>query len=119
MRHISTRATWLLCAACAAAVVCFSVTGAPAQQLAGKGEWQSLSGGVIKGTWSATLLRKSSQVQGDLKLTGSNVFTGGSVSGDVDSASIMLGVVGLPGAQGPRRVVRYLERSAARCPGVK
>jgi hypothetical protein len=63
-----------------------------AQQITGKGEWHSLSGEAIKGTWTVNLMRSGSHLQGSLDLTGSNVFAGGDVSGNLDAASIMLGV---------------------------
>jgi hypothetical protein len=70
-----------------------ATAAAHGQELVGKGEWQSLSGTAIKGTWVASLTRAGDQVAGTLTLTGSNVFTGGSVLGDIDTASIMLGVM--------------------------
>ena len=63
------------------------------EELAGKGQWQSLSGASIRGTWSATLTRTGDQLQGNLQLTGSNVFTGGAVTGNIDALSVALGVV--------------------------
>jgi hypothetical protein len=67
--------------------------GASAQELVGKGEWQSLSGEAIRGTWTAALVREGGEVTGTFKLTGSNVFTGGPVSGTLDASSIMLGIM--------------------------
>ena len=64
-----------------------------AQQLTGTGEWRSLSSDAIKGTWTAALEREGREVSGTLKLTGSNVFAGGAVSGDIDTSSIVLGVM--------------------------
>lgn len=63
-----------------------------AQQITGKGEWQSLSGDAIKGTWTVNLMRTGNHLEGSLDLSGSNVFTGGDVSGSIDAASIVLGV---------------------------
>lgn len=64
-----------------------------ADELTGKGEWQSLSGKSIKGTWSVKLSQAGGSVQGNLDLTGSNVFSGGDVTGTVDASSIVLGVM--------------------------
>jgi hypothetical protein len=71
---------------------------AAAQQLVGKGEWRSLTGEPIKGTWTATLARDGNRVQGNLDLTGSNVFSAGAVSGEIDALGITLGVM-VDGAQ--------------------
>lgn len=80
------------CAVAIGLLLAFSAS-ASAQELVGKGEWQSLSGPAIRGTWSATLVRKGNHVQGTLGLTGSNVFAGGDVAGDIDAFSMMLGVM--------------------------
>jgi hypothetical protein len=76
-----------------------SLASAGAQQLMGSGEWQSLSSEGIKGTWIASLTREGKLVDGSLRLTGSNVFTGGTVNGDINASSIMLGVM----AEGTRQ----------------
>ncbi len=82
----------LLTVVLAASVVCFG--GAPARaELAGKGEWRSLSGDGIGGTWTATLTRRGERIEGALALDGSNVFRGGTVSGTIDGANIVLGVM--------------------------
>jgi len=65
--------------------------GAPA--LSGRGEWQSVRGDGIGGKWTVTLTRSGEQVEGELTLSGSNVFTGGKVSGTIDGASLVLGVM--------------------------
>jgi len=61
--------------------------------LAGAGEWQSLKSEAIGGKWTVTLARSGDQVDGELTLTGSTVFTGGKVAGTIDGASIVLGVM--------------------------
>ncbi len=76
---------------CGLLAVCAAV--ASGQQLAGKGEWRSLSGDTIGGTWTASLTRTGNRVQGTLILGGSNVLSGGDVVGGIDTCSIMLGVV--------------------------
>jgi hypothetical protein len=76
------------------AVTVFALSSAAAaQQLTGTGTWQSLSSAIIKGGWTASLVRTGNHVEGTLALTGSNLLSGGAVSGDIDSSSIMLGVV--------------------------
>ena len=40
-----------------------------------------------------TLTQIGNHVQGNLDLTGSNVFSGGQVSGDINGSSVMLGVM--------------------------
>jgi hypothetical protein len=71
-----------------------SVAGAAAaEELVGTGEWQSLKGDGIGGTWAAELVRSGDEVQGQLTLEGSNVFTGGAVSGGIDGSSVVLGVL--------------------------
>lgn len=61
--------------------------------LNGSGEWQSLKGEGIAGKWTVSLNRSGDQVDGELTLSGSNVFTGGTVSGTVDGKQIVLGVM--------------------------
>jgi hypothetical protein len=70
-----------------------------AEPLSGSGEWQSLSGQAIKGTWTASITRDGGLVDGSLTLKGSNVFGGGAVTGDINTSSIMLGVM----AQGTKQ----------------
>lgn len=70
-----------------------------AEELTGKGEWQSLSSDAISGTWSVSLTKSGTTVKGKLALTGSNVFTGGEVTGTLDAASVALGVVSEQGKQ--------------------
>jgi hypothetical protein len=66
---------------------------ASGQQLMGRGQWQSLSGGEhVQGTWSVQLDRSGTRVEGTMALTGSNVLTGGSVHGTIDGQSVILGV---------------------------
>ncbi len=64
-----------------------------AEQLNGGGEWASLSGDSIKGTWSVSLTRDGDRVTGTLALTGSDVFRDAAVTGTIDRSSIMLGVM--------------------------
>ncbi len=66
---------------------------APQQNITAKGEWQSLTGDSIRGTWVATLTRNGGRLEGNLDLTGSNVFSGGAVSGSIDGSNVMLGVM--------------------------
>lgn len=67
-------------------------TAAMAQQLSGTGEWQSLTSKQMKGAWTASLTRQGSTLQGTLSLSGSNVLSGGPVSGSIDSSNVVLGV---------------------------
>ena len=64
-----------------------------AERLSGGGEWASLSGESIKGTWSVSLTRDGNRVTGTLTLTGSDVFRDAAVTGTIDQSSIMLGVM--------------------------
>jgi hypothetical protein len=84
-----------VCVQVSAVFLAIALWGAPgqAQQLGGKGQWQSISGDAIRGTWTVTLTRTGSRVQGNLQLTGSNVLTGGVVTGDIDANSVVLGVM--------------------------
>lgn len=68
-------------------------TASPAQTLGGSGEWQSLSGGAIKGTWSVSLNQVGQRVDGSLTLEGSNEFQGGAVVGSIEGGKIVLGVL--------------------------
>ena len=77
----------------AVVVVALSAAVCTAQELTGSGEWQSLSSELIGGTWTAQLTRKGSRIAGTLNLTGSNVFSGGDVAGEIDASSIVLGVM--------------------------
>jgi len=61
--------------------------------LSGSGEWQSLKSESIGGKWTVSLTQTGERVDGELTLSGSNVFTGGKVSGTIDGASIVLGVM--------------------------
>ena len=61
--------------------------------LAGRGEWHSLGGDRIHGTWGVSLVRDGSQVSGNLSLSGSNVFTGGRVSGTISGSKLVFGVL--------------------------
>jgi hypothetical protein len=65
---------------------------ATAQQLSGSGEWESLTSGSMRGTWTASLVRAGNKVQGTVSLTGSNVISLASVTGSIDGSSVMLGV---------------------------
>ena len=77
--------TWLL--------VSFSNVPAGAQDLVGQGEWQSLSGEAMRGTWSVELSRSGTDLRGGIKVTGSNLFSGGTVTGTVDGQEVVLGVM--------------------------
>jgi hypothetical protein len=68
-------------------------TAATVRQLTGKGEWQSLSGDSINGTWAVTLVPRGHRIEGNLDLAGSNVFSGGAVSGTIDGSNVVLGVM--------------------------
>ena len=89
-----TRISMILRQVLVVAVLMFGVTCAmaTAQQLSGSGEWQSLTPGSMKGTWTASLARAGNNVQGTLSLTGSNVISAASVTGSIDGSSVMLGV---------------------------
>jgi hypothetical protein len=63
------------------------------QPLAGKGDWQSLNGEAIRGTWSVDLIREGTDVSGSIALTGSTLFVGGTVSGSIDGHNVVLGVM--------------------------
>ncbi len=69
--------------------------GAPAyaQDLNGKGEWQSRSGAGMRGTWTAALTRSNGELSGSIKLTGSTLLSGGTVSGKIDGDVVTFGVV--------------------------
>jgi len=82
-----------LLAGVATAVAVAEQTASTGRQLTGKGEWQSLSGDSIKGTWAVTLTRSGQRVEGNLDLTGSNVFSGGAVNGTIDGSNVVLGVM--------------------------
>jgi hypothetical protein len=68
-------------------------TAAPAQQLTGKGEWHSLSSAIINGKWAASLTRTGNHLAGTLKLGRTDALSGGTVSGDINASSIVLGVM--------------------------
>lgn len=65
----------------------------PEGALVGSGEWRSLVGEGIAGTWTVTLTRSGERVDGTLALRGSNVFSGGTVSGTVSDTQVVLGVL--------------------------
>jgi hypothetical protein len=66
---------------------------ASAADLKGEGEWQSLSGDSIKGSWTIFLEHSGGIVKGRLELKGSNAFNGGEVSGTMDEDGIVLGLM--------------------------
>lgn len=66
---------------------------AGAGQLVGKGEWQSLSGEGMRGTWSVELSSAGERVEGTIKMTGSNLFTTSAVSGSISGEQIVLGLM--------------------------
>ncbi len=70
-----------------------AATAGSAQELTGKGEWHSVSSDLLGGTWTAALTRSGGGVIGTLTLSGSNMFSGGQVSGSIDASSIVFGVV--------------------------
>ncbi len=75
-------------------VIAASIAGvAAADELFGKGDWQSLSGESIRGTWSTKLTRKGDGLTGTFSLQGSNTFRGGQVEGTFNGSQIVLGVV--------------------------
>ena len=61
------------------------------QELAGEGEWHSLSSELIGGTWKADFTRSGEVVRGTLELTGSNVLSRMDVSGTIDASKIVVG----------------------------
>lgn len=65
---------------------------AGAQDIVGRGEWQSTKAGGVKGTWSATLTQADDVVRGALTIDGSNVFSGGTVEGTLAAGRVILGV---------------------------
>lgn len=74
-------------------VLAFWGSMAVAGELTGKGEWQSFSSELIRGTWSATLTRVDDRVEGRIEIRGSNVFGGGQVSGEMRPTQVVLGVM--------------------------
>lgn len=68
-------------------------TPAYAQGFVGKGDWQSLNGEAIRGTWSVDLAGTGADVRGSITLTGSTLFVGGTVTGTIDGQHVMLGVL--------------------------
>jgi len=78
-------------------LVCFLISGlqstAFAEGFVGKGEWQSLNGEAIRGTWSVDLARTGGDLLGSITLTGSTLFFGGTVDGTIDGENIVLGVM--------------------------
>lgn len=88
MRTCSMALVTLLCLAYAAY----------AEPLAGSGDSQSLTVEAAKGTWHAQLVRQGSDVTGNIDLDGSNVLSGGSVTGQIDGSGVTLGVM-VDGAQ--------------------
>lgn len=74
------------------AVIMFPLGATLAQSLTGSGEWQSLSGEAIKGTWTAVLTRRGDIVDGSFELIGSNVLLRGTVSGSMGGSAVLLGV---------------------------
>jgi len=65
---------------------------AMAQQIVGRGDWQSLGGETIHGTWKVMLQRSGAHVDGTMELTGSNMLSTGSASGTIDGQNVVLGV---------------------------
>lgn len=77
------------------AYLCFIFLGATAyaQDLIGKGEWQSSSGNAMRGTWTATLIRSGGDMGGTITLKGSPLFAGGDVTGSIENDEVVLGVL--------------------------
>lgn len=93
MTDLKTNAPYGLSACIVIGSLLALCSAACAQQLAGRGEWESLSGSeVIRGTWSVALQRSNTQVSGTIALTGSNVLTSASVTGTIDGRNIVLGL---------------------------
>jgi hypothetical protein len=69
------------------------ITAAPADLVAGNGEWQSNSGVAMRGTWTVALERAGSELSGTISMTGSLLFSGAKVTGTLDGDQIMLGAV--------------------------
>lgn len=65
---------------------------ASAQDLVGRGRWQSTNAGGVKGSWAAKLTRTEAGVRGTLSIVGSNVFAGGDVEGTISGGQLILGV---------------------------
>jgi hypothetical protein len=66
---------------------------AEGQGFVGKGDWQSLNGEAIRGTWDVDLVQEGADVRGSIALTGSTLFAGGTVTGTIDGQSVVLGVM--------------------------
>lgn len=90
MRHLVQRSVCILLILMAGPGLSIA---ASADQLVGQGEWQSLSGEGMRGTWSVELTRAGSRVEGTIKMTGSNVFTTSAVNGTIDGQQIVLGLM--------------------------
>ena len=69
--------------------------------MTGQGEWYSLKGDAIKGSWRAALIRDGDKLGGTFDIKGSNVLAGGTVTGSVNGASVMFGLA----EDGPSPVV--------------
>ncbi len=64
-----------------------------AETLGGTGTWQSLNADAIRGKWDAQFVRQGNRIDGNIDLTGSNVVSGGKVSGEIDGAGVTFGVM--------------------------
>jgi hypothetical protein len=81
----------------ALSLFCFLLSAFPhtadAQGFVGNGDWQSLKGEAIRGTWSVDLARTGTDLDGNIALTGSTLFLGGVVTGTIDAEQIVLGIM--------------------------
>lgn len=69
----------------------FWVQSATADDLTGQGEWQSLSGEAIHGTWSVNLRRTAGRLEGTMTMTGSPSLRVVTVTGTIDGQQIVMG----------------------------
>ena len=84
---------WSIASSLVAACVLGLQAPAGAQQLTGRGKWQSLAGGeLISGTWSVSLKQSAGNITGTMQLTGSNLLKTSTVSGTIDGNNVVLGV---------------------------
>lgn len=94
---------------------------AAAQELGGQGEWRSLSGEGIRGTWGVDLSQSGTDLHGAIKLTGSTLFTDGLVTGSIDGEQVVLGVMadGLEQATFSGKLTGESISGEWRCPSIK
>jgi hypothetical protein len=75
------------------ALITLLLNSSVAADLSGGGEWRSLRGESIRGTWSASLVRSGDGLRGTFDLDGSNVFRRGEVEGSISGEDVVLGIV--------------------------